>query len=85
MKIYYCKLVCKICMYISVSATCAISGVSGTNLTMAISEPKMIQMLRKLGYNVIHRCNLQICNQISQIDNNLIVIRCTYLIGSLIS
>ena len=48
-----------------------------TNLTMAIPQPEIIQMLRKLGSKVIDRCRLQICNQISQIDNNLLVIWCT--------
>ena len=62
-----------------------ISGRCGTNLTMAIPQPEIIQMLGKLGSRAIHRCRLQICNQILQIDNNLFVIRVQYLIGSLIS
>ena len=74
-----CNLVCKICMYtyVCVSATCAINGRSGTNLIIATPQPEIIQMLRKLESMVIHRCRLQICNQISRIDNNIFVIQCT--------
>ena len=36
-------------------------------------------MFRKLGSRVIHRCRLQICKQISQIDNNLFVSWCTII------
>ena len=76
------------CIHKCVPATCAINGRSGTNLTMAIPQPEIIQMIRKLGSRVIHRCGLQICNQISQINNNLFVIRCTifnWLINKLIN
>ena len=74
--------------YICVLATCMICGRSGTNLTMAISKTEIFQMLRKLGSRVIHKCRLQICDQISQIDNNLFVIRYTiynWLINILIN
>ena len=37
-----------------VSATCAISGTSGSNLSIEISPPEMLQMLRNLGSYVIH-------------------------------
>ena len=82
---------CKILLHIwnlCVSATCAINGRSGTNLTKAIPRPEIIQMLRKLGSRVIHRCRLQICHQISQIDNKHFVTRCTisnWLINKLIN
>ena len=52
--------------------TCAISGRSGTNLTMAIPHPEIIQMLRKLGSRVIHKYRLQICNQISHTNNQIL-------------
>ena len=61
---------------------------SGTNLTMSVAQPKIIQMLRELGPRVINRCKLQVCNKISQIDNNLFVIRSTrfyWLINKLIN
>ena len=39
-------------VYICISATCSISGRSGTNLTMAIPQPEIIQMFRNwdIGY-----------------------------------
>ena len=42
---------------ICASVTCAMSGTSGTNLSMAISHPKMMLMLNKLGFRVIHGVN----------------------------
>ena len=50
-------------MYMA-QVVCAISGTSGTNLTMPITSPKILQKLRKLESQVIHGCRFQICNQI---------------------
>ena len=49
-------------------ATCATYDTSGTNWTMSISQPEIIQMPRKFGYKLIHRCGFQTCNKISHID-----------------
>ena len=57
------------CVSICVSATCAISGTSGTNLTMTSTPLKKVEMLRKLEYGVIHVPRFQICNQILHILN----------------
>ena len=53
-------------MYVSlcVSVACVISG---TNLPMAVNQPKIILMLRKFEFRAIHRCEFQIYNQISDI------------------
>ena len=61
---------------ICASATCAISGTSGTNTTIAITRPEIQQMLRKLGSRVIHRCRFRICNRILHINNTFADIRC---------
>ena len=61
---------------ICVSAACAISGTSGTNLAMAVTHPEILQMLRKSDSRLIHRCRFQIRNQISHIDNTFAGIHC---------
>ena len=58
-----------------VSATSAISGTSGTNMTMAITQLEKVQMLTKLKYRVTRVRRFQICNQIIQIDNIFVDIR----------
>ena len=45
------------------------SNTSGTNLTMIITPPKMLQIPRKLVSRVIQGCRFQITNQISHITN----------------
>ena len=50
-------------------STWAISGTSGTNMTMAIAQLEKVQMLRKLKPRVTRVWRFQICNQIIQIDN----------------
>ena len=57
---------------ICVSATWAISG---TNMTMAITQLEKMQMLRKLKSRVTRVWRFQICNQIIQIDNIFVDIR----------
>ena len=57
-EIQYCKLICKnVHVSISVHTTRAISGISGT---MAITQPEALQILKKLGFRVIHQCRFQI-------------------------
>ena len=58
-----------------VSATWAISRTSGTNTTMAISQPENVQILRKLTSRVTRVWRFQICYQIIQIDNIFVDIR----------
>ena len=48
---------------------------SGTNLTMSIPHPEIMEMLRNLESRVIHRCKFQIYNQIAHIDSPFFVIR----------
>ena len=70
-------------IYKYVSATCAISG---TNKTMAVHHPEIMEMVRKSESRVIIRCKFQIWNQISHIDNLFFCIRCqifNYLINKL--
>ena len=40
-----------------------------TNLKVAITHPKMLQMLKELGSSVIHICRFRICNLISHVNN----------------
>ena len=52
--------------------------------TMAIPHPKIMETLRKSESRVINKYKLEICNQISHIDNPFFVIRCqifNYLIN----
>ena len=44
---------------ICASATCAISGTGGTNLSMSITKPENA-MLRYFGYILFHGCRFQI-------------------------
>ena len=58
------------------SATCAISGKSGKNLPMDLNQPGVMLKLRKLGFGVIHCCRFQIWDQVLQIHNIFVDIRC---------
>ena len=58
-----------------VSASWAISGTIGTNMTMSITQLEKVQMLRKLKTKVTRVWRFQICNQIIEIDNIYVDIR----------
>ena len=45
-------------------------------LKNVMTQLKKVQMLRKFGSRVIHRCRLQICSQISFNDYTFVDIRC---------
>ena len=58
---------------ICVSATWSISGTSGTNMTMAITQLEKVLLLRKLKSRVTRVWRFQICNQIIKLIIYLLI------------